>query len=95
MYKMYGQDYVHFVVSPQQQNNGANEMTNENPLSENGIIHKFVLSMDRIINTLEYAESDQDTGYKPASLIRVCINQMTSDLHSLNKKVGSDWPENK
>lgn len=70
-------------------------MTSETLLSENGIIHKLVLSMDRVINTLEYAESDQDTGYKPASLIRVCINQMLSDLRTLNNEVGSDWSENK
>lgn len=70
-------------------------MTNETLLSENGAIHSLVMSMDRVINTLEYAEKDIDTGYKPASLIRVCINQMLRDLQVINDLVGADWPENK
>lgn len=70
-------------------------MNTEKLLSENGTIHKISMDIDRVINALEYAESDRDTAYQPAALIRVCINQLKSNLSTINRELGYDWPENK
>lgn len=70
-------------------------MNTEQILSENGIIHKVVVDIDRVINALEYAESDFNVAYKPAALIMICINQLKTNLSILNRELGYDWPENK
>ncbi|EMA3755116.1 hypothetical protein U2U59_004076 [Salmonella enterica] len=70
-------------------------MNNEKLLSANGVIHEIAMDLDRVINTLEYAESDSGTAYKPAALIQICINQLKANLSTINKKLGHDWPENK
>lgn len=64
-------------------------------LSENGKIHQIAMDIDRVINALEYAESDRDVAYKPAALIKICINQLKTNLSILNREFGYDWPENK
>ncbi len=51
-------------------------MNIETLISENGKIHQLAMDIDRVINTLEYAESDPDVAYKPAALIKICINQL-------------------
>ncbi|PRW43045.1 hypothetical protein CSC04_3745 [Enterobacter roggenkampii] len=53
------------------------------------------MDIDRVINALEYAESDPDVAYKPAALIKICINQLRDNLSVLNHELGYDWPENK
>lgn len=63
--------------------------------SENGKIHQLAMDIDRVINALEYAESDNDVAYKPAALIKICINQLKQNLSILNHEFGCDWPENK
>lgn len=40
-------------------------------LSENGKIHQIAMDIDRVINALEYAESDRDVAYKPAALLKI------------------------
>lgn len=69
-------------------------MNTEQMLSENGVIHKLAMDIDRVINALEYAESDSDVAYKPASLIKICIDQLKVNLSILNRELGHDWPEN-
>lgn len=69
-------------------------MSTEQILSENGTIHKVAMDIDRVINALEYAESDADVAYKPAALIQICINQLKKNLSTLNHELGHDWPEN-
>ncbi|ENO7474826.1 hypothetical protein [Citrobacter amalonaticus] len=63
--------------------------------SENGKIHQLAMDIDRVINALEYAESDNGVAYKPAALIKICINQLKENLSTLNNEFGRDWPENK
>ena len=70
-------------------------MNIETLISENGKIHQLAMDIDRVINTLEYAESDPDVAYKPAALIKICINQLKQNLSTLNNYIGHDWPENK
>lgn len=70
-------------------------MNTEQILSENGIIHKVVVDIDRVINAPEYAESDVNVAYKPAALIKICINQLKTNLSILNRELGYEWPENK
>ncbi|BBT89897.1 MULTISPECIES: hypothetical protein [Enterobacter cloacae complex] len=70
-------------------------MNIETLISENGKIHQLAMDIDRVINTLEYAESDPDVAYKPAALIKICINQLKQNLSTLNNDIGHDWPENK
>ncbi|HHA1934814.1 TPA: hypothetical protein ACOEP6_003280 [Enterobacter ludwigii] len=70
-------------------------MNAETLLSENGTFHQIAMDIDRVINALEYAESDPGTAYKPAALIKVCINQLKSNLSVINRELGYDWPENK
>ena len=70
-------------------------MNAEQMLSENGTVHKIAMDIDRVINALEYAESDPDVGYKPAALIKICIRQLKASLCVINRELGSDWPENK
>ncbi|ASG37865.1 hypothetical protein [Enterobacter roggenkampii] len=70
-------------------------MNIETLISENGKIHQLAMDIDRVINTLEYAESDPDVAYKPAALIKICINQLKQNLSTLNNDIGYDWPENK
>ena len=55
-------------------------MSTQELVSENGPIHNLVMDIDRVVNALEYAESDPDTGYKPAALIQICINQLKRNL---------------
>ena len=66
-------------------------MSTQQLVSENGPIHKLAMDIDRVVNVLEYAESDPDTGYKPAAL----INQLKKNLSVINREIGHDWPENK
>jgi hypothetical protein len=70
-------------------------MNAEQILSENGTIHKIAMDIDRVINALEYAESDQDVAYKPAALIKICIHQLKENLSVINRELGCNWPENK
>lgn len=63
--------------------------------SENGTIHQLAMDIDRVINALEYAESDPEVAYKPAALIKICINQLKKNLSTINHELGYDWPENK
>lgn len=70
-------------------------MSTQELVSENGPIHNLVMDIDRVVNALEYAESDPDTGYKPAALIQICINQLKRNLSVINKEIGHDWQENK
>ncbi|HDS4641640.1 TPA: hypothetical protein QHU22_000409 [Enterobacter asburiae] len=63
--------------------------------SENGTIHQLAMDIDRVINALEYAESDPGVAYKPAALIKICINQLKKNLSTINHELGYDWPENK
>ncbi|HCL5348213.1 TPA: hypothetical protein N3A45_001472 [Salmonella enterica subsp. salamae serovar [1],40:z35:e,n,x,z15] len=70
-------------------------MNEEKNLSENGTIHKIAMDIDRVINALEYAEADRDVAYKPAALIKICINQLKTNLSVLNHELGRDRPENK
>ncbi|ENH3197313.1 TPA: hypothetical protein QCJ53_002466 [Enterobacter roggenkampii] len=70
-------------------------MNIETLISENGKIHQLAMDIDRVINTLEYAESDPDVAYKPAALIKICINQLKQNLSTLSNDIGHDWPENK
>ncbi|MGM8406403.1 hypothetical protein ACS6G7_15095 [Enterobacter hormaechei subsp. steigerwaltii] len=70
-------------------------MNVEQMLSENETVHKIAMDIDRVINALEYAESDPDVAYKPAALIKICINQLRDNLSVLNHELGYDWPENK
>jgi hypothetical protein len=70
-------------------------MNAEQILSENGTIHKIAMDIDRVINALEYAESDQDVAYKPAALIKICIHQLKENLSVINRELGYNWPENK
>lgn len=63
--------------------------------SENGKIHQLAMDIDHVINALEYAESDQGVAYKPAALIKICINQLKRNLFFINQEFGCDWPENK
>lgn len=63
--------------------------------SENGKIHQLAMDIDRVINALEYAESDNGVAYKPAALIKICINQLKENLSTLNNEFGRNWPENK
>lgn len=51
-------------------------MNTETLKSENGTIHQLAMDIDRVINALEYAESDPEVAYKPAALIKICINQL-------------------
>ena len=67
-------------------------MNIETLISENGKIHQLAMDIDRVINTLEYAESDPDVAYKPAALIKICINQLKQNLSTLNNDIGHDWP---
>jgi hypothetical protein len=53
------------------------------------------MDIDRVINALEYAEADSSTGYQPAALIQVCINQLKRNLSTINDELGIEWPENK
>lgn len=70
-------------------------MSTQQLVSENGPIHKLAMDIDRVVNVLEYAESDPDTGYKPAALIQICIDQLKKNLSVINREIGHDWPENK
>ncbi|HED6343786.1 TPA: hypothetical protein R5X43_004751 [Escherichia coli] len=70
-------------------------MSTQQLVSENGPIHKLAMDIDRVVNVLEYAESDPDTGNKPAALIQICINQLKKNLSVINREIGHDWPENK
>jgi len=70
-------------------------MSTQQLVSENGPIHKLAMDIDRVVNVLEYAESDPDTGHKPAALIQICINQLKKNLSVINREIGHDWPENK
>ncbi|HED1420116.1 TPA: hypothetical protein R4S64_002103 [Kluyvera georgiana] len=69
-------------------------MNTEQILSKNGTIHKVAMDIDRVINALEYAESDANVAYKPSALIQICINQLKNNLSTLNRELGHDWPEN-
>ena len=51
--------------------------------------------IDRVINALEYVESDKDVEYRPAALIKICIDQLKANLSVMNHELGCDWPENK
>lgn len=70
-------------------------MSTQELVSENGPIHNEVMDIDRVVNALEYAEFDPDTGYKPAALIQICINQLKRNLSVINKEIGNGWQENK
>ncbi|MBJ9163367.1 hypothetical protein I5485_13105 [Citrobacter farmeri] len=70
-------------------------MNAEEIFSENGSVHKIAMDIDRVINALEYAESDPDVAYKPAALIKICITQLRKNLSVINHQFGCDWPENK
>lgn len=70
-------------------------MNNEKLFSHNEVIHDIAMDLDRVINTLEYAEADSNTAYKPAALIQICINQLKANLSTINKKFGHGWAENK
>ena len=70
-------------------------MSTQQLVSENGSIHKLAMDIVRVVNVLEYAESDPDTGYKPAALIQIFINQLKKNLSVINREIGHDWPENK
>jgi hypothetical protein len=87
--------FYHFAKFTSSADNGAYEMNVEQMLSENGTVHKIAMDIDRVINALEYAESDPDVAYKPAALIKICINQLRDNLSVLNHELGYDWPENK
>ncbi|EHL86497.1 hypothetical protein FOC46_18565 [Citrobacter portucalensis] len=70
-------------------------MSIETLISKNGKIHQLAMDIDRVINALEYTESDPEAAYKPASVIKICINQLKKNLSTLNNEIGQDWPENK
>lgn len=70
-------------------------MNAEQMLSENGTIHNIAKNIDRVINALEYVESDKDVEYKPAAVIKICIDQLKANLSVMNRELGYDWPENK
>ncbi|MFZ3614096.1 hypothetical protein ACOYE9_04695 [Salmonella enterica subsp. enterica] len=70
-------------------------MNAEQAFSENGTIHKIAKDIDRVINALEYVESDKDVEYKPAALIRICIDKLRANLYVINREIGNEWPENK
>lgn len=70
-------------------------MNAEQMLSENGTIHNIAKNIDRVINALEYVESDKDVEYRPAALIKICIDQLKANLSVMNHELGQDWPENK
>ena len=70
-------------------------MNTETLMSENGTIHNLAMDIDRVINALEYAESDPNVAYQPAALIQICIKQLKQNLSVLNHELGHDWPENK
>lgn len=69
-------------------------MIKENIFAENGVLHKCAMDIDRVINALKYAEADRDTGYQPAALIQVCINQLKKNLSTINDELGNKWSEN-
>ncbi|ENJ0739469.1 hypothetical protein AB0061_000015 [Salmonella enterica] len=69
-------------------------MSTEQILPESGTIHKIAMDIDRVINALEYAEADRDVAYKPAALIKICINQLKTNLSVLNHELDHDQPEN-
>ena len=70
-------------------------MNAEQMLSQNGTIHNIAKNIDRVINALEYVESDKDVEYKPAAVIKICIDQLKANLSVMNRELGCDWPENK
>ncbi|WP_445439511.1 hypothetical protein [Citrobacter portucalensis] len=70
-------------------------MNAEQMLSENGTIHNIAKNIDRVINALEYVESDKDVEYRPAALIKICIDQLKANLSVMNHELGCDWTENK
>ncbi|EDW3873152.1 hypothetical protein YQ06_003044 [Salmonella enterica subsp. diarizonae] len=65
-------------------------MNNEKLFSDSAVIHGIAMDLDRVINTLEYAEADPETAYKPAALIQICINQLKANLSTINQKIGHD-----
>lgn len=66
-------------------------MNAEQMLSENGTIHNIAKNIDRVINALEYVESDKDVEYRPAALIKICIDQLKANLSVMNHELGCDW----
>jgi len=94
MYVAYRHRHVRFVVFIHRQITEP-KMNTETLKSENGTIHQLAMDIDRVINALEYAESDPEVAYKPAALIKICINQLKKNLSVLNNDLGHDWPENK
>ncbi|EIJ9585555.1 hypothetical protein LI548_005174 [Salmonella enterica] len=65
-------------------------MNNEKLFSYSAVIHGIAMDLDRVINTLEYAEADPGTAYKPAALIQICINQLKANLSTINQKIDHD-----
>ncbi|HIG0279539.1 TPA: hypothetical protein ACX662_005283 [Klebsiella aerogenes] len=58
-----------------------------------GVIRKVAVDIDTVINALEYAENDAEVSNKLASLIKVCVAQLKTNLSTLNHEVGLDCQE--
>lgn len=53
-------------------------------LAGESVIRKVAGDIDLVINSLMIAEKDPDTSYQAACLIQLCINQLSTNLMTLN-----------
>lgn len=70
-------------------------MSIETLILKNSKIHQLAIDTDRVINAFEYTESDPKAAYKPASVTKICIDQLERNLSVLNNGIGQDWPKSK
>lgn len=56
-------------------------------LAGESTIQKIAAGIDLVINSLMMAEKDPDTSYQAACLIQLCINQLNTNLVTLNEHI--------
>lgn len=56
-------------------------------LAGDNAIRKVAGDIDLVINSLMMAEKDPDTSYQAACLIQLCINQLNTNLITLNEHI--------
>lgn len=57
------------------------------------VIRKVAGDLDLVINSLIMAEKDPDTSYQAACLIQLCINQLSTNLMTLNGQISMSTGE--
>lgn len=72
-------------------------MSIETLILENGEIHQLAMNIDRVINVFEYIRPDPGAAHRPASVIRVCTNQLkkisprqTMGLVKIGRRINSE-----